>query len=243
MKTAIFASDSITINDATFPAQYSITPSNTVMAFVTVDGKPAKIRIEPQDEHYSAALSAARPAPSDDALESLLDDHRPAAPLREDAQPQPAADNAPETVETASAPPAPAAADATPPTVSDASRPVPEKFFIGMEIKGKGWKIYFDGAYDRTRVIFPKKPADHVLETVKKAGFYWSPQLKSWNKKLTHKTQKSTQGPATLCVLLFRCLCPVPLPSSCRLKEPPCGSSVGKAVFLQKLLRRICRHR
>lgn len=71
---------------------------------------------------------------------------------------------------------------------------VPEKTFIGLEIKGNGWKIYFDPAYDRTRVIFPRKPSTTALEAVKTAGFFWSPAMKSWNKKLTHKAFRAAQA-------------------------------------------------
>lgn len=71
--------------------------------------------------------------------------------------------------------------------------PVPEKTFIGAEIKGKGWKIFFDGDHARTRVIFAKQPSKAAREAVEKAGFYWSPVLESWNKKLTFKAFRAAQ--------------------------------------------------
>ena len=71
---------------------------------------------------------------------------------------------------------------------------VPEKFFVGMEIKGRGWRIEFSGSYERTRVIFKHKPSDRALEAVKRHGFYWSPVMKSWNKKLTHKAWRAAQA-------------------------------------------------
>lgn len=72
--------------------------------------------------------------------------------------------------------------------------PVPEKAFVGTSLKGKGWKILFDGDHDRTRVIFTRKPSKAAREAVEKAGFYWSPVMESWNKKLTHKAFRAAQA-------------------------------------------------
>ena len=74
-----------------------------------------------------------------------------------------------------------------------ATGPKVEKLWIGTEITGNGWKILFDGGYDRTRVIFTRKPAQQAIDAVKAAGFFWSPQLKSWNKKLTCKAFRAAQ--------------------------------------------------
>lgn len=90
--------------------------------------------------------------------------------------------------------PAPEAEPAEPARDPKQARgPVPDKLFVGMEIKGKGWKIVFDGGYDRTRVIFKCRPSEAAREAVKAAGFYWSPALESWNKKLTHKAFRAAQ--------------------------------------------------
>lgn len=80
------------------------------------------------------------------------------------------------------------------PEPKPARGPQVEKLWIGTEITGNGWKIAFDGAYDRTRVIFARKPAQPALDAVKAAGFCWSPQLKSWNKKLTCKAFRAAQA-------------------------------------------------
>ena len=55
--------------------------------------------------------------------------------------------------------------------------PVPDKAFIGLEIKGKGWKIVFDGSYDRTRVIF--KPVSYTHLDVYKRQLPSSPSWKA----------------------------------------------------------------
>lgn len=69
--------------------------------------------------------------------------------------------------------------------------PVPAKDFIGTEITGRGWRILFDGEENRTRVIFEKCPTKEVRQIVKDAGFYWAPNMGSWNKKLTFKAYRA----------------------------------------------------
>ena len=71
---------------------------------------------------------------------------------------------------------------------------VPDKLWIGSSFEGKGWKILFDAEYDRTRVIFARKPSAAALDAVKAAGFYWSPSLKSWNKGLTWKAFRASES-------------------------------------------------
>lgn len=66
MTEARFTADTITINSKTFPAQYSVSPSNTVFVLVTVeeDGKPIslRIKIDPADPNHSEAFAAAQSA-------------------------------------------------------------------------------------------------------------------------------------------------------------------------------------
>ena len=69
--------------------------------------------------------------------------------------------------------------------------PVPEKTFIGERIRGNGWQIYFDGKADRTRVIFEREPAEAAVKAVTKAGFYYSENTHSFNKKLTFKAYRA----------------------------------------------------
>jgi len=71
---------------------------------------------------------------------------------------------------------------------------VPAKEFIGITLKGRGFKIVFDGGYDRTRVIFTKLPGPQRRQAVKDAGFYWSPTLKSWNRGLNFKAYRAAQA-------------------------------------------------
>lgn len=71
------------------------------------------------------------------------------------------------------------------------ARAVPEKSFIGTTITGRGFRIYFDPAAGKTRVIFDKVPPVATRDAVKAAGFWWSPALKSWNKGLTWKAYRA----------------------------------------------------
>ena len=71
---------------------------------------------------------------------------------------------------------------------------MPEKDFIGQVIKGQGWKIVFDGSEERTRVIFLAPPPQAAEKATQEAGFFWSPLMKSWNKKLSFKAYRAAQG-------------------------------------------------
>lgn len=72
--------------------------------------------------------------------------------------------------------------------------PVPEKSFIGQSISGAGWSIVFDGGCNRTRVLVCKAQRDKLRGIIEKAGFYYSPTLDSWNKKLTFRAYRAAQA-------------------------------------------------
>lgn len=211
---ATFTAHEITVNGKTFPAEYSITPANTVFAFVTVqegDEEPVnlRIKIDSADPNHAAALEAAM-----QARQETWQSEAPKQPIPVQPEPAPAAISAPkaeiipvrnqfvlvEPLAVESIPQTPvepssaAQAGETPADSKQARGPVPEKLFVGLEIKGKGWEIFFDGGHDRTRVIFKRKPVQAALDAVKAAGFFWSPTMKSWNKKLTHKAFRSAQA-------------------------------------------------
>ena len=166
MKTVYtFTASSITVKGKTFPAEYSVTPSGSVFVFVPQDGKPEKTRIRFNPDHPEYAAALA-------------------AARNEQPAPAPVADPAP-------------AADPAPVVKADgkATRgPVPEKTFIGESIKGKGWKILFDGETSRTRIIFESKPTDAARAALEKAGFFFSAGMNSWNKKLTFKAYRAAQA-------------------------------------------------
>ena len=212
---ASFTLDTLSINGQTFPAQYSVTPTGTVYAFVTVEenGQPVNLRvkIEPSEAAYAAALAAAQqrtqgvrqPEPAPAAKPKAQ--RKPKAPK---AATVPASEPAQEPAPVAQAEPtqdpAPAAAEpaaeAQPATVqaATAAQPAPaapDKPFAGTQLTGTGWRILFDQEHNRTRVILDQGTAPAAArEAVEQAGFYWSAVLGSWNKKLTHKAHRAAQA-------------------------------------------------
>ena len=68
---------------------------------------------------------------------------------------------------------------------------VADTAWIGTVIEGKGWRIAFDEAAQRTRVIFAADPSAKQKAAIDAAGFYWSNTTKSWNKKLTRKAYRA----------------------------------------------------
>ena len=178
-----FTRDSLTIDGITRPAEYSVTPAGTVFVFVAVDvdGQERKVRIKipADDPRYAAALAAAQEPQPEQAAD--VEPEQPAQEQPADAEPEQAQEEQPQEEQPARDP-------------KQARGPVPDKAFVGLEIKGKGWKIVFDGSYDRTRVIFKRKPSNAAREALDKHGFFWSPAMQSWNKKLTHKAFRAAQA-------------------------------------------------
>ena len=79
-----------------------------------------------------------------------------------------------------------------PKPVAPAKQAAPvDKPWIGSAIEGKGWRIAFDEQAQRTRLIFDDQPTDAQKAAIDAAGFFWSAQLKSWNKKLTCKAHRA----------------------------------------------------
>lgn len=203
MKTYTFTSNTVTVGEKTFPAEYSITPSGSVIVFVDI-GAPerVKVRFQPDHEEYDAARAAAMDAqtPTEERPETISTAADPAPVERPAEEEQPAADPAPveqpaeerpETI-SAAADPAPAQQEERDP--KQARGPIPEKSFIGTSIDGNGWTILFDGVNMRTRVCFENQPAPAVRAAVERAGFYYSPTLNSFNKKLTFKAYRAAQA-------------------------------------------------
>ena len=90
---------------------------------------------------------------------------------------------------------APAPVQAAPAPVQDKPAAAPtDKPWIGTTITGKGWNIAFDQQAGRTRVLFQAQPTDAQKAAIENAGFYWSAQLNSWNKKLTCKAYRAAQA-------------------------------------------------
>lgn len=181
MYNPAFTPESLIIDGKTLPARYAIAENDTVYAYVTSieygEECHLTITLAPDHEHHAAAMAA--------AVQAL----RPETILEERP-----AQNAPEQ---------PAETEKLDRNPKETRGEVSEKLFAGLEIVGNGWKIFFDKTHDRTRVIFKEMPSKAAREACKNAGFYWSPALKSWNKKLTFKAFRKAQ---TLAVEL-RAIC------------------------------------
>lgn len=176
-----FAPNTVTVNGHTFPASYSLARGGDVYVFTALRAAadapemPVRIHIGADMPMHADAVAAAqaakdKPAPTQDKP-APAQEAAPAKPSRKPAQAKPSK-------------PAPAQDKPTP----------ADKPWIGTTITGKGWNIAFDAKAGRTRVLFQAAPTDAQKAAIESAGFYWSAQLKSWNKKLTCKAYRAAQA-------------------------------------------------
>ena len=218
MKTT-FTAQTLTVNGKTFPARYELQDDAdmkrgqlypTVHIWATVDEKAVLIDVPADDPEYYAALKACQEAPADHSTEEEVpaqveeeapqaQEETPADHSTEEEAPAQAEEEAPQAQEEA-----PQAQEETPADHSteeapardpkQARGPIPEKTFAGTSINGARYKILFDDVAQRTRVIIPQEHRDALRAAVEKAGFYYSPILDSWNKKLTFKAYRAAQA-------------------------------------------------
>ena len=186
-----------------FPAEYSVTPRESVIVLWSEGDKTCQLRVvkDIEDPIYREVLNAARPAP---AAPHPVEEAPKADPQVEN--PAAVSDNAPAPVEEAPAPvlllPAPPVAallsapveEARVPSPKDAHGPVPEKTFIDTTIQGAGWRIHFDPATQRTRVFIDSNASAAFRKAIEQAGFCWSPSMQSFNKKLTFRAFRAAQA-------------------------------------------------
>lgn len=69
--------------------------------------------------------------------------------------------------------------------------PVKPKNFAAEALTGRGWCIVFDSGMNRTRVIVQDGIRETVAPMIEEAGFWWSENMKSYNRKLTHKAHRA----------------------------------------------------
>lgn len=130
-----------------------------------------------QEPTEQTAEQTVDPEPVEEVTAEITEEVTDAAPITPDAA---------ETAEPV--------ADPEPERDPKAARgPVPEKTFIGTTIEGKGWRIFFDGATERTRIILSDDAAPTVKAAVVEAGFYYSAKMGSYNKKLTFKAYRAAK--------------------------------------------------
>ena len=182
-----FTANTLTIGEKVFPARYELQDDAdmkrgqlypTVHIWATVDEKAVLIDVPADDPEYYAALKACQETPADHSTEEE-------APAQAEEEAPQAQEETPADHSTEEAP----ARDP-----KQARGPIPEKTFAGTSINGARYKILFDDVAQRTRVIIPQEHRDALRAAVEKAGFYYSPILDSWNKKLTFKAYRAAQA-------------------------------------------------
>ncbi len=180
-----FTKDTITIDGVTYPVEYEINNSGSGYVGITCEAK--SVWIPSWNPDYEKALAAAREALNGEEAKpeqkrpEIISEATPAAKVEDKPKPETPQPEIVYTDENGARDP------------KAARGPVPEKTFIGSVIEGRGWKILFDGIASRTRVIFESDPTDAARAAIENAGFYYSPNMKSWNKKLTFRAYRAAQ--------------------------------------------------
>ncbi|MBQ8708552.1 MAG: hypothetical protein IJ523_10735 [Succinivibrionaceae bacterium] len=208
--TWTFTPASVCVNGRELPAEYSLARTGDVYVFAKLGDLPVRMHVGVDMPMYADCLAAAKlaaqaakaakasaPAPVQDAPKP--------APVQAPAKAQDKPAQAPKAAKAPKAPkvPAPAKAQDKPAPVQDAPKPAPvqdmhaaivAKPWIGTTIDGNGWRIAFDQAAQRTRVVFDGAPTDAQKAAVLGAGFFWSAAMGSYNKHLTAKAFRAAQA-------------------------------------------------
>ena len=203
-----FAPDAVTVNGRTFPASYSLARSGDVYVFAAVKAAadaadvPVRLHISATMPMHADAVAAAEAARKASKPAPVKEQPAPVqeqpAPVQD--KPAPAKKPRRSTAKKSSKPAPveqPAPVKEQPAPVQEQPAPIAGKAWIGTTIQGKGWSIAFDADAGRTRVQVDGTPTDAQRSAIEQAGFYWSSQLKSWNKKLTCKAYRAAQALAT----------------------------------------------
>ena len=210
-----FTPASIALNGHVFEAdKYTVTEKGDVWVLAKVEGVAVRIHVGKASPVYHEALEAATAFKAQPKAEKPAEpkpaEPKPAEPAKpvEAKAAEPAKQAKPATKRKAPAKAAkqpkaakPAAKPTKPakqavqqakPAAEPAKPVVPaDAAWIGTAIEGKGWRIAFDEAAQRTRVIFAADPSAKQRAAIDAAGFYWSNTTKSWNKKLTRKAYRA----------------------------------------------------
>ena len=193
-----FTPDSATVLGQRFAASYSVAKSGDVYAYVTVDDMGIRLHIAKDTPLYhdafDAAMTAKTAAKQPAKQAEAKAETKPAQPAKQAAKAATPAKAAKQPAKAEAKPAAKAAKQpAKPATPAKAAKQpdAADKAWIGTEITGKGWRIVFDDATQRTRVSFTGKPSAKQKAAVEAAGFYFSASLKTWNKKLTCKAYRA----------------------------------------------------
>ena len=166
-----FAANTVTVNNRTFEASYSIGKAEDVYVFAKINNVPIRIHVGKDMPEYAACLAAAQVKPEPKPAQGAKPAEQPKAEPKPAEQPK---------------------AEPKPAEQPKQTQPAPvEKAWIGTTLTGKGFNIAFDEKTQRTRVLFQGEPTKAQKDAVIAAGFYWSAQLQSYNKKLTCKAHRA----------------------------------------------------
>ena len=188
--TWTFSANSVTVNNRTFDAKYSIGKAEDVFVFAKVNEVPIRVHIGKDMPEYAAAIAAARAEAEQPKAEAPAKSEQP-KPAQEPKPKQPKAAKPAKKAQTKAE--APAQPEAKPAQEPKPAQPASvDKSWIGTTIKGKGFNIAFDEKTQRTRVLFQTEPTQAQKDAINAAGFFWSAQLNSWNKKLTCKAHRAS---------------------------------------------------
>lgn len=64
------------------------------------------------------------------------------------------------------------------------------------DIRGVGFTVQFSAPADRIQIFFDRFPPQAVRDVVKASGFYWSPVVKVWQRRITNKGIRVAQDVA-----------------------------------------------
>lgn len=62
---------------------------------------------------------------------------------------------------------------------------------LPADIVGTWYDVEFNGPADRVQIVFRRFPPVEARQIVKDAGFYWSPSLKCWQRRITRKSERA----------------------------------------------------
>lgn len=202
-----FSPASVSLDGHTFPATYSLAKTGDVYVYCEIGGQPIRVHVGTGSPVYHGCFEAAMATKKQPTKQA---EDKPAAPVKQEKpaakpakpvaskpaakaakQPKAEAKPAKQAAKSAAEPAKPVE---QPKPVAEPAKPVAvpaDKAWIGTAITGMGWRIAFDEATQRTRVSFDAAPSAKQIAAVEAAGFYYSAQLKSWNKKLTCKAYRA----------------------------------------------------
>lgn len=69
-------------------------------------------------------------------------------------------------------------------------------YTLPEDIRGVGFTVQFSAPADRIQILFDRCPPAAVRDVVKASGFYWSPVVKVWQRRITNKGIRAAQDVA-----------------------------------------------